>query len=227
MKQHIRIQIILLLFLVSGFGLLKAQDDFGASVSVQVTKKMISGLSVSLEEEFRLRDNLKEADRFSTSLDISYKPWKFLKLGGAYNLINYNHEKKGWEVRNRYYFYATGYYRFDRFTLSLRERFQSTYRVGVEETSKRANPKLYLRSRLMLAYNIKRCALEPYASVELYNTLNDPQGNKMNKLRYTAGAEYKINKQNALQVYYRYVNFRDDDEANGKHMIGLGYGYKF
>ena len=77
MKQHIRIQIILLLFLVPGFGLLKAQDDFGASVSVEVTKKIISVLSVSLEEEFRLRDNLKEADRFSSRLAISFKPWKF------------------------------------------------------------------------------------------------------------------------------------------------------
>ena len=206
---------------------LSAQDDLGSSLSVDITKKIIPRLNLSLEEDFRLRDNLSETDRFSTTLDLSYKPWKFLKLGGAYNLINYNHETKGWEVRHRYYFYATGSYRFNRFTVSLRERFQSTYRVGIKETSKRANPKLYLRSRLEVEYDIRSCKFEPYASVELYNTLNDPQGNKMNKLRYTAGSKYKLNKRNSLQLYYRYINFKDDDEGNGKHMIGLGYSYKF
>ena len=206
---------------------LSAQDDLGSSLSTDITKRIIPGLNLSLEEDFRLRDNLSEVDRFSTTLELSYKPWKFLKLGGAYNLINYNHETKGWEVRHRYYFFATGSYRINRFTVSLRERFQSTYRVGVKETSKRANPKLYLRSRLEVEYDIRNCKFEPFASVELYNTLNDPQGNKMNKLKYTAGSKYKLNKRNSLQLYYRYVNFKDDDEGNGKHMIGLGYSYKF
>ena len=206
---------------------LSAQDDLGSSLSADITKRIIPGLNLSLEEDFRLRDNLSEVDRFSTTLELSYKPWKFLKLGGAYNLINYNHETKGWEVRHRYYFFATGSYRINRFTVSLRERFQSTYRVGVKETSKRANPKLYLRSRLEVEYDIRNCKFEPFASVELYNTLNDPQGNKMNKLKYTAGSKYKLNKRNSLQLYYRYVNFKDDDEGNGKHMIGLGYSDKF
>lgn len=206
---------------------LSAQDDLGSSLSADITKRIIPGLNLSLEEDFRLRDNLSEVDRFSTTLELSYKPWKFLKLGGAYNLINYNHETKGWEVRHRYYFFATGSYRINRFTVSLRERFQSTYRVGVKETSKRANPKLYLRSRLEVEYDIRNCKFEPFASVELYNTLNDPQGNKMNKLKYTAGSKYKLNKRNSLQLYYRYINFKDDDEGNGKHMIGLGYSYKF
>lgn len=83
---------------------LSAQDDLGSSLSVDITKKIIPRLNLSLEEDFRLRDNLSEVDRFSTTLELSYKPWKFLKLGGAYNLINYNHDTKGWEVRHRYYF---------------------------------------------------------------------------------------------------------------------------
>lgn len=204
-----------------------AQNDWGSSLEVGITKKILPGLNVSLEEDFRLRDNLSEVDRFSTTLELSYKPIKYVKIGGAYNLINYNHPTKDWEIRHRYYFYATGSYSFSRFTISLRERFQSTYRVGVEETSKRANPKLYLRSRLQAKYDIRHCKFEPFASVELYNTLNDPQGNTLNKLKYTVGSEYKLNKRNTLQLYYRYINFTDDDEANGKHMVGLGYSYKF
>ncbi|MCC8142557.1 MAG: DUF2490 domain-containing protein [Tannerellaceae bacterium] len=204
-----------------------AQNDFGTATRVEITKKLLPGLNILLEEEFRSRDNLGEADRFSTTLQLSYRVNRYLKAGGAYNLINYNHPKRDWEVRHRYYFFATGSYRFDRFTVSLRERFQSTYWVGVDATSKRANPKLYLRSRLQLEYNIRKSPFEPYASIECYNTLNDPQGNTMNKLRYTAGTGYRINKRNALQLYYRYINFTDDDDSSDKHMLGIGYAFKF
>ncbi|MDR2920888.1 MAG: DUF2490 domain-containing protein [Tannerella sp.] len=206
--------------------IVSAQEEWGTSTSVCVSKK-ISKVSIALEEEFRLRENFSTADRFSTSLDLSYKPWKYLKVGGAYNLINHNHETKGWEVRHRYYFYATGNYSFNRFNISLRERFQSTYRAGVKETAKRANPKLFLRSRLKLEYDIKKSKLEPYASVEFFSPLNDPVDNSMDKIRYTAGTNYKLNKRNKLDFFYRYNNFMDDDDIGGQHVIGLGYSYSF
>ena len=37
---------------------LSAQDDLGSSLSVDITKKIIPRLNLSLEEDFRLRDNL-------------------------------------------------------------------------------------------------------------------------------------------------------------------------
>ena len=204
-----------------------AQNDWGSSLNLGVSKKLTPKLNLSLEEEFRTRDNFGEAERFSTALDLSYKFNDYLKLGWAYNLINYNHETKGWEVRHRYYFYGTGSLHFDRFTLSLRERFQSTYRVGVKETDTRSNPKYYLRSRLELDYDIANSRWKPFVSVELYKPLNDKVDNKMDKIRYTVGTEYKINKHNALEAFYRYNNFIDDDENDGQHVIGLGYTYKF
>lgn len=204
----------------------KAQDEWGGSVEVKVSKKIVKGLSLSLEEEFRMRENLQAADRFSTTAELSYRFNDYLKVGGAYNLINYNHPKKDWETRHRYYFYATGSYRLKRFTFSLRERFQSTYRVGVEETAKRANPKFYLRSRLEVEYDIRKSPFTPFIAAEIYNTLNDPQGNGIDRTRYTAGCTYKLNKQHILQLYYRYISYTDEEE-NSRHLIGLGYSFKF
>jgi len=203
-----------------------AQKDWGSSTTVDISKK-IAKVNIAFAEEFRLRDNFSTADRFSTSLDVNYKPWKYLKIGGVYNLINQNHEAKGWEIRHRYYFYATGNYTFNRFTIFLRERFQSTYRVGIKETAKRSNPKLFLRSRLKLEYDIKKTKFEPYVSVEFYKPLNDPVDNKMNKIRYTAGSSYKLNKRNTFDLFYRYDNFIDDDEVSGRNVVGIGYSYSF
>ncbi|MCC8132360.1 MAG: DUF2490 domain-containing protein [Tannerellaceae bacterium] len=218
--------ILFSILLLPGTSLL-GQNDFGSSLSIDLSKKILPGLTASLEEEFRMREDLGKADRFSTTLDLNYKVRDFFKVGGAYNLINYNHDKRGWEVRHRYYVYATGSYRVNRFIFFLRERFQSTYRAGVSATAKRANPKSYLRSRLKGVYDIRKSSFSPYASMEFYNTLNDPQENKMNKFRVTGGTDYKLNKRNALEIYYRYTNFIDDDDINGKHMIGIGYSHRF
>jgi opacity protein-like surface antigen len=203
-----------------------AQDDFGSILSADVTKKITKGLNINFEEEFRSRSNFSEIERFSHALEVSYKPFNFLKAGGAYNLINFNHYKKGWEIRHRYYFYSTGSVEVKRFTFSLRERFQSTKRQGVEQTNTRANPKLYLRSRLKADYNIRKSKFTPYASVEFFNTLNDPQKNSMNQWRIVAGVDYKLNKKNNIELYYRYHNYSEEDEID-IHFLGIGYSFKF
>ena len=202
-------------------------DDMGMYTSVEVSKRIISKLDVSLEEEFRLRDNLSEIDRFSTTLGLSYKFNSYLKVGGAYNLINYNHPKKNWEIRHRYYFFAQGSYDFNRFTISLRERFQSTYRQGVYETETRSNPKLYLRSRVELSYNIRDSKFAPYTYCEFYNSLNNKTGNGMDKISYLLGTKYKFNKRNSLELYYKYINFNEDEDENNRHILGIGYSHKF
>lgn len=204
-----------------------AQDDAGVVLSADVTKKLAGGLSLTFEEEYRIRDNFTATDRFSHTLELSYKPVKHLEAGGAYCLMNFNHEKKGWELRRRYYFYATGSLKTGRFNLSLRERFQSTYRQGVAATAKRANPKFYFRSRLKAGYDIPKCGFEPFISAELFHTLNDPQENRMDRLRGIAGIAYKLNRKNAITLYYRYTNYTDDDEDSDTHLIGLGYSLKF
>jgi hypothetical protein len=223
MKRYV----ILPVFFLAASAAVSAQESWGSSLSVEASRKFFRKMELLLEGEFRLRDDFSVPDRVSGVLEVNCKPWKYLKAGGAYNPIRFNHEKKGWETRHRYYFYLTGSYSYQGFTLSLRERFQSTYRVGVEETAKRANPKLFLRSRLKAAYDRRTWKAGPYVSVEFYKPLNDPLDSRMNKVRYTAGSTYRINKRHAVELFYRHTNFIDDDDTNGHHMIGLGYAVKF
>ena len=207
--------------------MVSAQDsDFGIWTSLEVKKKIFPGFDASFEGEFRTRNDVGTIDRWSAGVDLSYSINSYLKLGGAYNLINYNHPKREWEVGHRYSFYATGSYVWNRIELSLREKYQQTYRVGVSETASRANPKKIMRSRLQLAYNLPKSKLTPYTSVEFYHTLNNPQGNDLEKTRYTLGTEYKINKRSKLDLFYRYQSETDDEEDDG-HVFGLGYSLKF
>ena len=88
---------------------------------------------------------------------------------------------------------------------------------------KKAKSDHKLRTRLAVSYDIKKCPFEPYAEVEVYNQLDNAFA--YDKIRYTVGAEYKINKNNKLKVFYRYQDYADIDEVSG-HVLGLGYAFE-
>ena len=151
-----------------------------------------------------------------------------------------------WGCRHRFQVSLTGSYKIGKFDFSLRERAQYTYKPertidsrtiyfdeeeeeyisegfsdGVSHTYK-SKDKMILRSRLQAEYKTKGFPITPYASVELFN------GMDLQKVRYTVGYDYKINKQQSMGLYYRYqhVNSDDDNETN-RHYVGLSYQVKF
>ena len=89
---------------------------------------------------------------------------------------------------------------------------------------KKAKSDHKLRSRLAVSYDIKKCPFEPFAEVEVYNELDNKFA--YDKVRYTIGTEYKINKEHKLKVYYRYQDYADVDEVSG-HVLGVGYAFEF
>lgn len=164
-----------------GFPSLKAQTDVdldpevGGRLSVSVDKKLARGLHISLEEEIRMDNNFGSFDRFHTTLGLTYKVNDYLKLGVGYAMINPYSSSDGAfkSSRHRLMLDATGGLRFGDWRLSLRERFQATYRSGDMNEYQNPRTALTLKSRLKLSYKGLR-RLEPYAYVELRNTLNAP-----------------------------------------------------
>ena len=151
-----------------------------------------------------------------------------------------------WTARHRATASLTGSFKWGRVKFSLRERYQYTYRMAAECDRERyyynepfqewdPNPELMvdeklaksdhkLRTRLQVSYDIKKCPFEPFAEVEVYNELD--KAFALDKVRYTVGTEYKINKKNKLKAFYRYQDYADIDEVSG-HVLGLGYAFEF
>ena len=205
-----------------------------------ITKRLKAGVGI----ECRTSDGLSGVGRWSVGAELDYKLCKYLKAEVAYRFI-YDHSgdeydddeyiPSYWQPRQRVQVSLTGSYKVDRFTFSLREGYQYTYhreRTTVPSYDALNNEwtfdkvvnskhKGYLRSRLEVEYNIRKSPFTPFVSCELYNNVS---GFALAKSRYTVGTDYKINKRNAVQLFYRYVDKRSGADSN---VIGVGYSYKF
>lgn len=160
-------------------------------------------------------------------------------------LYDYNVDHAYWTCRNRFHITVAGEYKIGRVEIGLRERLQYTrtnsattdetkYRWGLVppeyevyeqtvttvEEFKDSKENTTLRSRLTAKWDIPKCKINPFASVELYTRLDKWKGN--DKLRYRIGASYKIDKDNSISLFYLYQDTNDDDEPKG-HAIGIEY----
>ena len=179
MKRTIKLLLATAIFSI--FNSVSAQTDvdlepeFGGRLSLALDKKLAKGLHIKLEEEIRIDNNFSTFDRFHTTLGLTYKVNDHLKLGAGYAMINpYSSTNSAFKSsRHRLMLDATGSVRFGDWCLSLKERFQATYRSGDMNEYQNPRTALTMKSRLKLSYKGLR-RMEPYAYLELRNTLNAP-----------------------------------------------------
>lgn len=151
-----------------------------------------------------------------------------------------------WTARHRLTASLTGTLKWGRFKCSLRERYQYTYRMPSQCNRERydynpafdawdEDPELLiddklaksdhkLRSRFSVTYDIKKSPFEPYAELEIYNQFDENL--TFDKVRYTVGTAYKINKEHKLKVYYRYQDYFDASDVDC-HVFGMSYAFEF
>ena len=223
-------------------------DDAGLVATVEASHKFSKKLSAGVEVEFRSRNNFRTADRVSVGADASYKLLPWLKASAGYTLlidnnreeikyqddgVSYNNWRPSyWGVRHRFNVSLTGSYKFKRVEVSLRERWQYTYRPSKmidnfdfdegewEDHEVRGKGKNMLRSRFQVEWDIPKCKFDPFASVEFHTTRD------LEKTRFLVGVNHSVKKKHNFKLYYRYQVSGSSSEPD-IHMLGMGYNYKF
>lgn len=171
---------------------------------------LVSGL------EWRTEDHLRATDRLGLDAGLKYALLSFLKLGGGYEIHYRNRGEDGWKFRHRYHADVTLSARWMRMKFALRERFQHTWDDVENE--------LRLRSRFKLSYDIPRCKVEPYASVEMYNSLHRDEEFDVVRMRYRAGFTLPLFSKNwEADVFY----CRQKEDDGRKNIFGVDCVYKF
>jgi long-subunit fatty acid transport protein len=225
-------------------------DDFGIWTEASIEKKLSKKLTIDADAELRTRDDgFGEIDRWSVGIGASYKLTKWLKASVGYALLDDNNHKLNdkqtkyadyWGLRHRLNVSLTASQDFGDLTVSLRERWQYTYRP--EKTVKRysnvdnddydfgeyRDDHTYAgkgsnkwRNRLQLKYKLTK-QWRPFVNAE--STIG---GSGLDKMRYALGTEYRLSKQHSFELRYLYQHVYKDDTEGNCHVLGIGYSYSF
>lgn len=243
---------------------IRQDDDIQARFRAILDIPLAKNLSLEWSEQVRMHNNVSDVDKILSTVGLNYKVLPWLKVGASYSFVNVRDEDVvlvndksvpdvTWKNRHLVNVDVTGSYKVGRVKLSLRERVRFNFRTDQVIKYEHPNPAISLRSRLKAAYDIRQCRWEPYAYVELYNTLNAvtavPNYKEYNiaykqyisRIRFSVGTEFKINNYHRLDIYYRfhmnqsydldYKNNKGDlkewrHEKQNCHVIGLDYKFK-
>ena len=204
-----------------------AQISTGGRASVGVDYKVFKGFHIEAEEEVRTADNFAGLGSLRTSLGVSYKPIKYVKVGVGYTLINpFKIDKEMddgslytnfWYPKHRVYGDLTGTVKVWKFQFSLKERLQFTHNTDAD-----LNP--YQSTRNALALKSKLGVkfkgwdfIEPSLSFELRTALNEPWGEISGKEQTTEKSKKK---------YYAYTHTGYTNVYNNRIRVNLGVDFK-
>lgn len=179
-------------------------------------------LHLKWDEEVRFDSDFGRLHKLYSSVGATYKLTPWLRAGVYGSLINTNSTDNGWRNRVRAGFDLQGSMEADRWKFSLRERLQATTKLYDVNTYQENATAWALKSRIKASYDIPHSRFEPYAAVELRNTLNavNPAYFKYNKslgrwdctdtryddiyinrLRFQAGTGWKLARKQLLDIF--------------------------
>lgn len=207
------------LCLTGCFPVLQAREKFNTALKVSFSGSVAPKIGWLAEEDFRPSGDCRQGEWSLTTAEINYRPYSWLRAGAGYMLMARLYRSDG--LRNRYYIYSTASYQAGLFCFSVRERFQSTYRRGA------AHPANYLRSMLMVSYTVGHTGAAPFVYAEPFNNTGYKGNMKADKIRLSAGCDYRIDPHNSFQLYYRYHIFNVYDPLNYRHALGVTYSHRF
>jgi hypothetical protein len=226
MKNKVLLFIIPLLLTFSGYS-----QSPAAWFELGFSKELVKNLKVEFNPELRLLGDYK-MDSYIIEGGLSYKVHKYLTLASYYRYEDtYDYKKstgayKGQLKSNRIAFDVKSGIELSRFNFQVRIRYTN----GLYEN----NDVSEFRYRAKIDYDIKGSKFVPFASVELFHDKSISELDKelisgalkdIYKIRYTAGLEYTINKNNDVSLFYRLQNNRIKDSFT--NIIGLGYNHDF
>ncbi len=185
-------------------------------LELEVSKNITDKLELSLSPEVRFKEKLELTEYFFEP-GIEYKFNDYFLLGGKYRLGNNLKKNGGSRFYGRFALDAKTKHKWGKLETQLRLRY-----TNCDDFSDDNNDKTnYLRLRLKIGYSLKKLALDPYATYEIYRDIDDKE---YDKSRWETGLDHKINKHHRVGAF-----FRINDYFSGKgsvKIIGVAYKLK-
>ena len=219
--------IILTVFLTFAFvALSKAQTthDFGMWISASAEKKFNADWSAGIGTELRTKHRREYIDRWKLDIHSMYRIHQHFKLGAAYEFHIKNQTTGGETVSVPHHrlmadvvptMSAGGWLH-----LSLRERYQYTYRMAKHDID--ALHEHHLRSRMKAVMATAQSKWEPLASAEVFNNMGERFA--IDEIRLAVGTGYRFSPRHSVNIGYM-LNLKKSTDSLDKMLHALTTEY--
>ena len=135
-------------------------SDLEQWTSIGISKKINKKWEMSLEQNFRFKEDASQFDVYFSDLGIDYKFNKHFYIGANYRFYQNKNNEGDFKTQHRWSTDITYKHKIKRFRLAYRIRFQNKDEDFY--TNESGNNLYNLRNRLSVKYNIKNFKLDPF-----------------------------------------------------------------
>ncbi len=204
----------------------------GFQAETDITERLTLGLSV----EARFDNDISRLRSIFGQIEADWKFNKYLSASVSYRYGGRQYDELSeFSKGHRISFYATGKYKFKKFsigdlnvnsfTISNRAGYYNQYLIDAPVD--KVTPQKYFRNKTQLKYDITK-KLNSFVYFEFfYRFSGDVQ--EVDENRYAGGFEYDFNKKNSVKLMYMYlteVNVKPKNKDD-RNIISVGYTLKF
>lgn len=214
----------LILFIFLSFSFIStSQDEFMIWTEIGAKGKIVDKLGWTADINTRF---IPGVQTFFPQVGINYKVTKWFKPSVEYRFIIDENKYGNYKTSSRLNFNLAFKHDVKRFYGSLRVRYQSSFnKVNSEEYD--GDFDQAFRFKPAVEYKIKKSRFIPGISAEWF--LNPAYGPNrgITKLRIAAGTIVELKGPHEISIKYQLDKKLRDYSAGMRHVISVGYGYKF
>ncbi|CAH0995911.1 hypothetical protein EMA8858_02039 [Emticicia aquatica] len=212
MKKYLKL--ITLLFVSLATQAQKSEVDLQTRTSVSLNLNLKKGWQIGTEYRVKFNENSSNYRGSYLYLEVDKKLNKYLSAGVAYRFGSVEGDNF-----HRFSGNIEGKYKFDKFTFSLRETYQSQKQTFIGDDEGTAEN--YLRTRLGVKYAITK-KLDFGISTEPFMHKNDGVF-ETDFWRNRAGLSYEYMKNKSVNLYYIWQPDVNKKYPDTKNIIGINF----
>lgn len=204
-----------------------AQHDFMQWTSLGADGTLIKkNLDWMSELDFRFGEDGLQT--FFPQVGVEFKRIKWCKPSIEYRFIVDKNKYGNYKSTNRINANLNFSKRLDRLKLGLRTRYQYSFDQLNSYADYNADFDQAIRIKPSLEYDINNFKLTPKGSAEFfYNPVYGPEGRRFDKVRYGLGASFELDGPHEISFKYQLDQYLRNPQKNLRHVLVIGYTYKF
>jgi hypothetical protein len=221
----IRRSYVLLIILLLSTSVFAQDKDFGIWYGISASHKINKKLELNLSTDVRTFRKAAKVDEAFIEGGLTYDFNKYLSVAGSYRLSKSIEDNSSYYFRHKVFLDFKGSIPAGNLSFSARLRFQTRTKTYIQNEQDK-HPDYTGRIKLKAVYKTPVFPIDPYVYAESFTPMFSDKTRSIEKIRYSAGLEFKIAKKQSVEL--EYIFQRDYlPHVSDLNIISVNYNIKF